>query len=1290
MAELDKLAIRGVRSFDPKAVHIIQFFKPLTVIVGHNGSGKTVRAPLTQTIVECLKYAATGDLPPNTKGGAFVHDPALAGTDTVKAQVRLRFRNTHGVRMSCVRNVQVSRKRTGALTLKTLEGVLGVDDDTVDAQTRAAISTRCAELDQEMAHLLGVSRAILEHVVFCHQEESHWPLAEPAVLKKRFDEIFEVTRYTKALDALKALRKQRQQDARVDDAELRALQHDKERAEAVQRTLDTLDASIAQKTRDVEALEADLAARTAANDALRDAAAQFREVLARAATLEERRALYADSAAELRRTAPLLDAPVAELEARLAALPATLAAAAAERDAAHARLADAQRARADADAAHEALVRQQGAHAAAQQTLARLRRDAHAELVEIAARHGLDAPAGDTEALAAATLAALRAHARTADAADDHAADDARARLDALEQDVQQRRSALRDVQAQHTHAAAALARLDARVAQADADLGAAGAPPVLDALRTRRDALAAQVRDADAAQARADADAQCRTLEARRDSLSRTLAASAHAVAARAALAEREQQHAARAAELAACTAALATDAARLATDGTPAGIAAAAAAALADAERAEAEADAAAASAAAAAARAAAALDVHDTQAAERDAQCAALRAADTYDGDLAHDLRAARDEVQLRDESLATLEHAAAFFARILAQGRERHVCLACDRALPDAALPAFEAHVRASMQRSTPERVAAVRAERDAWLAHVDALERAQRARDAAAEADAARAAHDARRAALAADAERTADARAAAQAAADAAHADADALRALAARAQAARTRAAEVASSDAALAAARTDLGEAPAAGDARGARRAVLRELAEGTAHRDALHRAHGEARDALADAERALHDAEARDAAARAARARRAEHARDADEARAAVDRLAAACDAAQAPLADAEHARDAAAAAARTAADAAAAARQERHRDAARAADLGASLRAAAADVPGDGAALDAALAEAQARRAASDAGVAAAERAAHTHAEAVRGAQATEAQLRDSVRCAQLERDAARAEAELRALDVAGARAQRDAYDARYDAARRAETAQRGEAAHLRGELRGLADERARRAAELATDYAGVHARYVKQLVHIKVARLADADLETYCGALHQAILQYHAIKMEEVNQTLDYLWKKTYQGTDIDTVLVRSDAEGRVGASGLRSYQYRVCMVKDRVELDMRGRCSAGQKVLACILVRLALADAFAAHCGFLALDEPTTNLDRENVEALAASLVDLIAERRHQRNFQLVVITHDEDFLTRLAQSDALTQYWRVSRDAHLHSVLERAAVRRV
>jgi len=40
---------------------------------------------------------------------------------------------------------------------------------------------------------LGVSKAILQNVIFCHQEESNWPLSEPAALKKKFDDIFEAS-----------------------------------------------------------------------------------------------------------------------------------------------------------------------------------------------------------------------------------------------------------------------------------------------------------------------------------------------------------------------------------------------------------------------------------------------------------------------------------------------------------------------------------------------------------------------------------------------------------------------------------------------------------------------------------------------------------------------------------------------------------------------------------------------------------------------------------------------------------------------------------------------------------------------------------------------------------------------------------------------------------------------------------------------------------------------------------------------------------------------------------------
>lgn len=66
------------------------------------------------------------------------------------------------------------------------------------------------------------------------------------------------------------------------------------------------------------------------------------------------------------------------------------------------------------------------------------------------------------------------------------------------------------------------------------------------------------------------------------------------------------------------------------------------------------------------------------------------------------------------------------------------------------------------------------------------------------------------------------------------------------------------------------------------------------------------------------------------------------------------------------------------------------------------------------------------------------------------------------------------------------------------------------------------------------------------------------------------------------------------------------------------------------------MLKGDTVLDMRGRCSAGQKVLASIIIRLALAETFCLNSGLLALDEPTTNLDRDNVEGLAQALADIV------------------------------------------------------
>ena len=88
------------------------------------------------------------------------------------------------------------------------------------------------------------------------------------------------------------------------------------------------------------------------------------------------------------------------------------------------------------------------------------------------------------------------------------------------------------------------------------------------------------------------------------------------------------------------------------------------------------------------------------------------------------------------------------------------------------------------------------------------------------------------------------------------------------------------------------------------------------------------------------------------------------------------------------------------------------------------------------------------------------------------------------------------------------------------------------------------------------------------------------------------------------------------------------------------------------------MVKGNTQLDMRGRCSAGQRVLASLVIRLALAETFCVKFGCIALDEPTVNLDFANKQGLAIALAQIIASRSKQRNFQLVAITHDIEFVS--------------------------------
>ncbi|XP_070699662.1 DNA repair protein RAD50 [Pempheris klunzingeri] len=229
----------------------------------------------------------------------------------------------------------------------------------------------------------------------------------------------------------------------------------------------------------------------------------------------------------------------------------------------------------------------------------------------------------------------------------------------------------------------------------------------------------------------------------------------------------------------------------------------------------------------------------------------------------------------------------------------------------------------------------------------------------------------------------------------------------------------------------------------------------------------------------------------------------------------------------------------------------------------------------------------------------------------------------------------------------------------------------------------------GRQRGFEEELLNRRKELREDqYDKADERYKNKMITMRTTELVIKDLDLYYKALDQTIMKFHSMKMDEINKIIRDLWRSTYRGQDIEYVEIRSDMDENASAGVKRKvYNYRVVMVKGDTALDMRGRCSAGQKVLASLIIRLALAETFCLNCGILALDEPTTNLDRENIESLAHALVEIIKSRSRQRNFQLLVITHDEDFVELLGRSSYIEHFYRIRKNQDQNSEITKCSI---
>jgi len=90
MSELLRMSISGIRSYSPDEVEYIEFMKPITLIQGRNGSGKT-------SIIECLKVMTSGSFPPNSnKGQCMIYDPKLLNKNEVRSNIKLLFKAYNG------------------------------------------------------------------------------------------------------------------------------------------------------------------------------------------------------------------------------------------------------------------------------------------------------------------------------------------------------------------------------------------------------------------------------------------------------------------------------------------------------------------------------------------------------------------------------------------------------------------------------------------------------------------------------------------------------------------------------------------------------------------------------------------------------------------------------------------------------------------------------------------------------------------------------------------------------------------------------------------------------------------------------------------------------------------------------------------------------------------------------------------------------------------------------------------------------------------------------------------
>jgi DNA repair protein RAD50 len=1305
MSRIDRLMIQGIRSFGPERGETIKFDPPLTLIVGWNGSGKT-------TIIECLRYATTGDLPPHSKtGGAFLHDPKLQDEKEIMAQVKLSFRSTSGVRMVATRSMQVTIKKTGR-SQKTLEGSLLMKKDTENH----SISTRVAELDQIIPQYLGVPKAILDNVIFCHQEDSTWPLSDATTLKKKFDEIFEAMKYTKAIDNIKMIRKNRN----IQLGQLKIIEghakEDKSRAFKSQTRQGELYDAIEALRKDYAAIDEEV---TQAQEKAREAYDHSVRYSRIVNDLEFKRTTFdanKQSVTALEDNLTHMAESDDELQSMLDQYKQRVDTYATQNDEHRHEYADLKDA---LEVTRESLgVKQSeiGKYEAQKEQYDRQLVQRETLIKEAAKRHdirGYDYEITDKQVADFKQI--LSKMSRDQNRALERARQESQKDLKEAQDDLNQLNTRKSGASQSKESARSQIANNDKRISdlqkamiQIKADEG--GEAILQDKKRDTEEQLqnATSAASSERYEERLhEASNNVRSLEDKKERLTNELGEATKQAkesasidyarnelqSAQHSLTTMKKVHKERISEL-------------VDSDWDPATLETSYQQTLSEkagkVKEATLRRDISQSK-----------LDKINFQLSSLESQLKKKRSElRQYEQTVTKAIQ--KDDISDFDETLQQLEEdyegvssdAAKFAANAeymrscLESARKHNVCRLCERELHDdrsqkftiegfyGKLEAIIARAESNMKVDNPEELLA---ELEQARNAKPSYELALRLRDTeipAVQTEVSK---------LISEREKVNKQLEDQDGIVHDLEAERQEVESISKEVQSivgyySKVHDLEVQIKDLAqkqktaglsrgIDAVQSDL--KTITDDSRNARN-VLEHL---TTARDKSRNHITSLELSVRDINAELNNAqsklkEKRDLGARieefkTENSKQRESIRGYDKH---IEDLVPEIEQAQYKYDDINRRGNERV--------------QRAHDEASKLSDSLRQLSLADEEIttyiqrggPEQLARTHREIENLQGDLARVESEMMDVMRKIKKIEDSVRDVEMTKRSISDNLRYRKAKRSLETLQADIEKLEAHGAERDqahftREAkhWDDQYHSLNTTKTS-------IERDMKNKDDQLTELMKEYEDIYQNADHQYKEAHLKVETTKAAIEDLGRYAGALDKAIMQYHTLKMEEINRIIAELWTNAYQGTDVDTIRIASDSDGK----GNRQYNYRVVMSKQDTEMDMRGRCSAGQKVLACLVIRLALAECFGTNCGLIALDEPTTNLDQQNIKGLAESLSQIIDMRRKQSNFQLVVITHDETFLSAMNCSEYADHYFRVSRDVRQESKIEQQDIHEV